>query len=119
MNIDDGDDPKVRRKRLKMEMSVNPEFRSWRRFHGDLVIDFGLRLRFVDSTSAKLGDRKLRRFPAVGCVAAGRPTKWTNAGPSGGPLGPVEHRRGKPGRAVWRAGDNWGSGRRAEILRAD
>src|SRR6267378_236460 len=98
---------------------IQPEFRSGIEFYGDSLNVFGLRLRVQDATSAKLGFCKLRRFPAVGCAAAGRPRKWTDAGPSGGRLGRVERRKGKSGCAVWRAGDSWGSGRRAEILRAD
>src|ERR1035438_6282819 len=83
------------------------------------MADFGIMFGFEDGTSAKLRDRTLTGFPAMGCAVAGLPRKWTDAGLSGDRLGPATRRRGKPGRAGWRAGDNWGGGRRAEILRAD
>src|SRR6266513_3128850 len=92
-------------RRTVMRLSLNSEVEvGFMEICGSI---FGLRLRVRYATSAKLGGRKLRRFPAAGCVAAGRPRKRTNAGPSGGRRGRAERHTGTPGRAVWPAGDSW------------
>src|SRR6266478_68121 len=101
------------------KLHTKPEFRSWRRFHRDSLIDFGFRLRVQDATSAKLEHHRLRRFPATGCVAATHPRKRTDARPSGGQRGRVEHRKGKLACAAWPVGDRCGGHWRAGILRAD
>src|SRR5437879_11621680 len=87
----------------RISINLNSEVERW--FHRASLIDFGFRWRVQDSTSAKLGSHRLRRFLAAGYVAAGLPRKRTDAGPSGGRPGRAEHRKGKLERATWPAGD--------------
>src|SRR5713101_7181553 len=99
--------------------STKPEFRSWRRFHGVEVTDFGLTQRVGGLTSAKLGWRRIRCFPAAVCACADRPRRWTNAGPNGGPRAPAKRRPETPERVAWRAADTGSDGWRAEIPQAN
>src|SRR5258708_19885338 len=86
---------------LGAPVSLNSEV--GRQFHRDSLVDFLLRWRGQDATSAKLEDRRLTPFPAAGCVAAGRPRKRTDAGPGGGRPGRARPCKGRPEPARWPA----------------